>query len=271
MTTLAPNSRVIKLPSPHPGTTVDLRLGDCLEVMPTLPDGSVDMILADLPYGTTACKWDTIIPLDALWEQYKRLIKRNGAIVLTASQPFTSALVMSNPGWFRCHWVWDKVNRNTNYGNVRFMPLRRHEDVLVFSASSPTYNPQMGTGAPYVAKRSGARPGVYENGGLYPRDGVNTGTRFPVSVLPIEADRKQEMGLHPTQKPIALMEYLIRTYTNEGETVLDNTMGSGTTGVACVNTGRNFIGIEKDEGYFAIAQERIRKAQEAHKQLELAL
>ena len=238
-----------------------LFLGDCLEKMKEIPDGSVDMVMCDLPYGTTACKWDSVIPFEPLWAAYKRICKRNAAIVLTASQPFTSALVMSNTEMFKYCWVWDKVNRNTGYGNASFMPLKRHEDVCVFVASGkPTFNRQLSIGTPYTAKRSGQIAGVYSGGGLHPKDGVNTGTRNPVSVLAIKADSKVEMGLHPTQKPVALMEYLIKTYTNEGETVLDNTMGSGTTGVACARAGRRFVGIERDETYFAVAKKRIEDA-----------
>jgi DNA modification methylase len=239
---------------------IQLRKGDCLELMKDIPDKSIDAIIADLPYGTTACKWDSIIPFEPLWEQYKRVIKDNGAIVLFGSQPFTSALVMSNPELYRYNIVWDKVNRHTGYGNAKKMPLRRHEDILLFYKNLPTYNPQMTVGKPYVAKRSGNKPKVYENGGLNPKDGVNKGTRYPISILPVKADVKTEMGKHPTQKPVALLEYLIKTYTNEGEVVLDNTMGSGTTGVACVNTNRNFIGMELDDKYFEIAKERIEKA-----------
>ena len=176
---------------------------------------------------------------------------------MTASQPFTSALVMSNPELYRYNIVWDKVNRHTGYGNAKKMPLRRHEDILLFYKKLPTYNPQMTVGKPYVAKRSGNKPKVYENGGLNPKDGVNKGTRYPISILPIKADVKTEMGKHPTQKPVELFEYLIKTYTNEGDTVLDNVMGSGTTGVACKNLNRNFIGMELDEEYFKIAQSRI--------------
>jgi site-specific DNA-methyltransferase (adenine-specific) len=237
---------------------IDLWLGDCLIEMDRITDGSVDLILADLPYGTTACKWDTIIPFEPLWKQYKRVIKRNGAIVLTASQPFTSALVMSNPGWFKYSLVWEKDNA-TNFLNAKHQPMKVHEDVAVFSqaASSFTpgiamaFNPQKTPGKPYRAiNRAGnhvyhASPAGHET--------ISDGWRNPRSVLRFNAER----GLHGTQKPVALMEYLIRTYTNEGETVLDNTMGSGTTGVACLNTGRRFIGIEKDTEIFATAEKRI--------------
>lgn len=240
-----------------------LHLGDCLEIMPTLASGSVDAIICDLPYGVTSCKWDSVIPLEPLWAEYKRVIRSDGAIVLFGNQPFTSKLITSNLEWFRYCWVWDKVNRFTNYGNVSFMPLRKHEDVVIFSQKKSKYFPQMTIGKSYTAKRTGKRPDVYANGGLFPRNSVNHGTRFPSSILPIVADVKKEMGLHPTQKPVALLEYLVRTYTNAGETVLDNTMGSGTTGVACMNTGRKFIGIEKDAGYFEIAKRRIESAQPA--------
>jgi DNA modification methylase len=249
--------------------TVGLRLGDCLEVMPSIEAGSVDMILADLPYGTTACKWDTVIPLVPLWAEYKRVIKRNGAIVLTASQPFTTTLIASNMGMFRYSWVWDKA-LSTGFLDANRKPLKQHEDVVVFYQEQSTYNPQKRRGDPYTRPRSYANAEVYS--GDFERLGIVnvTGERFPTSILTI-SNAHQAAKVHKTQKPVALMEYLIRTYTNEGETVLDNAMGSGTTGVACVNTGRSFIGIEKDEEYFQIAVERIRKAQEAHKQLELAV
>lgn len=230
--------------------------------MKTIPNGSIDMILADLPYGTTACKWDSVIPFEPLWEQYRRVARKNGAIVLTASQPFTSALVMSNVELFRYSWTWDKVNRFSGHLNAKFQPLRTVEDILVFYRTQPTYNPNMIRGTPYTATSRGAKSQNY--GGQ--RDGItttNTGLYYPKNLLAIPGDRRGAEGrVHPTQKPVALMEYLIRTYTNEGETVLDNTMGSGTTGVACVNTNRNFIGIELDEGYFRIAEKRIADAQE---------
>ena len=239
-----------------------LHRGDCLEVMREIPDGSVDMILADLPYGTTACKWDSVIPFEPLWAHYKRVMKPNAAIVLTASQPFTSALVMSNPKWFRYCWVWDKVNKYTGSLQANRRPLRRHEDIAVFSnRPSMTYNKQFREGRPYISKQTKGH-GEYSCN-IKPHTTINDGRHNPCSVLQIPADNKMELGLHPTQKPVALMEYLIRTYTHEGETVLDSTMGSGTTGVACVNTGRAFIGIERDETYFAIAEKRIADAERA--------
>lgn len=236
----------------------ELHLGDCLQVMNTIPDASVDLILCDLPYGTTACKWDSVIPFEPLWEQYSRVIKDNGAIVLTASQPFTSSLVLSNPNMFRYSLVWDKVNKYTGYANANKMPLRRHEDILVFYKKLPTFNKQYRDGKAYKSKVTGGAGEHMGRTGLPDvRSTVNDGRHNPCSIIDIKGDNKKEAGLHPTQKPIALMEYLIRTYTNEGELVLDNTMGSGTTGVAALNTGRRFIGIEQDQSYFDIAKKRI--------------
>ena len=232
-----------------------LLMGDCLELMRDIPDGSVDMILCDLPYGTTQNKWDSVIPFDPLWAQYKRVCK--GAIVLTAAQPFTSALVMSNAMQFTQHLVWKK-NVASNFLNANRQHLMRHEDIIVFSAKQPTFNKQMQPGKPYKAKRSGRDDTGANYGSIAKRtDTVNAGERNPISVLEFDREPKP---MHPTQKPVALMEYLIRTYTNEGETVLDNTMGSGTTGVACMNTGRRFIGIERDAKYFEIAEQRIQAA-----------
>lgn len=231
--------------------------GDCLEIMPTLADKSIDMILCDLPYGTTACKWDTIIPSEPLWKQYKRLIKDSGAIVLTASQPFTSALVMSNPGWFKHEWIWRK-NRGSNFANTVREPFKEHESVLTFALRKWTYNPQReprrGTGGDRAKYKVGWNPGGDNYRAFNSRDPVDiTLDRLPSSVQ----DFNTEVGLHPTQKPVALFEYLIRTYTNEGDTVMDNCAGSGTTGVACLNTGRKFILIEKDPTYCEIIRKRI--------------
>jgi len=234
--------------------SIELKHGDCIELMKDIPDGSVDAIICDLPYGTTTCKWDTVIPFEPLWEQYKRVIKPNGAIVLFGSQPFTGALVMSNPVDFRYSMVWQKEQA------VNFMFLKNqigkvHEDILIFYKSQPIYNPQMITGM--KPSNTGSKNQVKSHslkGGTPKREGSTD--RYPISILKIDRDRG---GLHPTQKPVALLEYLIKTYTNVGDTVLDNTMGSGTCGVACWNTGRNFIGIEKDAGYFEIARNRIEK------------
>jgi site-specific DNA-methyltransferase (adenine-specific) len=240
-----------------------LYAGDCLNLMAEVPNGSVDLILADLPYGTTACKWDSVIPFEPLWAHYKRIVKPRGAVVLTASQPFTSALVMSNPGWFKYSLVWEK-NRLTNFYNVKHQPGKSHEDIVVFSAAAAsfsrrgnmTYRPQMQAGEPWKKRDvSSTTPHVHHTPRM-PQLRCSAGGRYPRSVLRFDC----EFEHHPTQKPVALMEYLIRTYTNEGETVLDNTMGSGTTGVACVNTGPRFIGIEKDPSYFAIACKRIEAA-----------
>jgi len=230
-----------------------LMQGDCLELMKEIPSGSVDMILCDLPYGTTACKWDSVIPFAPLWEQYKRVANKNAAIVLTAAMPFTATLVVSNIAGFRYSWVWEK-NKATGHLNANRIPMRAHEDVCVFGA--PRYMPVMGNGAAYSNNH---KPG--DSGDCYGKVAEsrreNVTTRYPRSVVRFPVEPRPQ---HPTQKPVALMEYLIRTYTNEGETVLDNCMGSGTTGVACMNTGRNFIGIEKDETYFKIAEQRINKS-----------
>jgi site-specific DNA-methyltransferase (adenine-specific) len=241
--------------------TTTLHQGDCLEVMRSIPDGSVDMILADLPYGTTNCKWDTIIPFAPLWEQYKRVIKRNGAIVLTASQPFTSALVMSNPTMFRQALVWEKT-RPTNVFNAKKQFMKWHEDIVVFYAKPPTFNPQMRAdgkfcGAKVQRKNHDRANGIFGKTGER-KDYIheaNGGLFYPKTVL--EFAQEMHTSKHPTQKPVALMEYLIKTYTNEGDTVLDNVMGSGTTGVACKNLGRSFVGIELDPTYFEIASKRI--------------
>jgi len=232
---------------------VDLRLGDCLDILPTLSGNSVDMVMVDLPYGTTACKWDSIISLDFLWKQYNRICKDDAAMVFTAAQPFTTTLASSNIDNFRYEWIWEKP-QGTNPMNAKVMPLKSHENILVFYRSKPTYNPQMWYSTPY----SGFSSDVSKIGEVYGsqkskhRDNPE-GSRYPKTILKY----KQEKGLHPTQKPVGLMEYLIKTYTNEGDIVLDNTMGSGTTGVACMNCNRNFIGIESDKKYFDIAKERI--------------
>jgi len=230
--------------------------GDCLDIMPMLADKSIDMVLCDLPYGTTACKWDTIIPFEPLWEQYKRIIKDNGAIVLTASQPFTSALVMSNPDMFKCTWVWNKT-KATNYVKARQMPMKYHEDILVFGKNKLVYNPQMEIGKPYVKKAvSVAKEGtVFIDTRKIGDININTGTRFPSSIIKISNDNHN--SLHPTQKPVALFEYLIKTYTNEGDLVLDNCAGSGTTGIACIRHKRRYIMIEKEEKYCEICVKRI--------------
>jgi DNA modification methylase len=234
--------------------------GDCLEAMAKLPEGSIDMVLCDLPYGTTQNKWDAIIPFADLWSQYERLTRTKSAIVLTAAQPFTSALVMSNIKSFRYSLVWHKSNA-TGFLNAKRMPLRAHEDILVFYGSLPVFNPQKSFGHPRKVSTAKHRINCAQTsnyGDHLGRITYDSTDRYPTSVLDFPSD-KQRSALHPTQKPVVLMEYLIKTYTNEGDTVLDNCMGSGTTGVACLNTNRNFIGIEKDDNYFSIATNRIEK------------
>ena len=236
---------------------IELIQGDCLEKMKEIPDVSVDMILTDPPYGTTACKWDSIIPLEPMWEQLKRVIKPNGAIVMTASQPFTTTLISSNMKMFKYCWVWVKT-KASNFQQARKMPMKRHEDIAVFYDKLPTYNHRAKPLAKPVKssrKNKGSNLGHCVDSGDY----IQKEGGFPTTDIYFP-NPSGKGHLHPTQKPVALMEYLIKTYTNEGETVLDFTMGSGTTGVACVNTGRNFIGIELDAGYFEIARERIETA-----------
>ena len=242
---------------------IKLILGDCLEEMPKLEAGSVDAIIADIPYGTTACKWDIVIPFAPMWKQLKRIVKPNGAIVLFASQPFTSVLVSSNLKMFKYEWIWEKAV-GSNFAALKYQPMKEHENICVFSRDTHNYypirQPRKGSGSKRLEYgHNGSITG--EAHGKQDFDGFEAGKydkalRNPSSVQFFN-NREKCRGLHPTQKPVALMEYLIHTYTNEGETVLDFTMGSGTTGVGCKNTGRNFIGIEKDSKYFAIAEKRI--------------
>lgn len=229
--------------------------GDCLEVMPRIPAGTIDMVLCDLPYGTTQNKWDSVIPLDKLWAEYWRLVKPNGAVVLTAAQPFTSALVMSQAMHFKYEWVWQK-EAGTGLLNAKKQPLRDHESVLVFYRKQSAYNPQWGEGKPYVAKKGGETEN-YNASGIVVTE--SDGRRYPKTVLRFSRDRD---GHHPTQKPVALFEYLIRTYTNPGDLVLDNTAGSGTTAIAAIRSGRQFLCIEQDEKYYEAACERVRKEEE---------
>ena len=236
--------------------------GDCLEVMRQMEGNSVDAVLTDPPYGITACKWDAVIPFAPMWEQLKRIAKDGAAIVLFGSQPFTSALVMSNPKWFRYCWVWQK-EAGTGLLNAKRQPLSDHEDVLVFYRQQCFYAPQLTHGKPYVRVKGGKTENYNPSGVVTT---VNAGTRCPKTVQRFQRDKNK---FHPTQKPVALLEYLIKTYTQEGETVLDFTMGSGTTGVACANTGRKFIGIELDGGYFEIAEKRISEAYAMPKQTNM--
>lgn len=237
-----------------------LMYGDCLERMKEIPDGKVDMILCDLPYGTTACKWDSVIPFNLLWEQYKRITKPNAAIVLTASQPFTTTLVSSNMNMFKYELIWDKTfGRQPQLANIQ--PMKRHENILVFGRGRVNYNPQKELlDKPYHSGGASNNAGSNNDHGLGLKKMAKTYThKTPDSVLAFKPPPNNKKD-HPTQKPVALMEYLIKTYTNEGEIVLDNTFGSCTTGVACVNLGRKFIGIEMDENYYNIGKERVLKA-----------
>lgn len=223
---------------------------DCLDVLAMMPSQSIDMVLCDLPYGTTQNKWDSVIPLDKLWVQYKRVCK--GAVVLTASQPFTSQLVVSCADLFKYAWVWEK-SAATGHLNAKRMPMKIHEDVLVFLCGESIYNPQDLVPHGKITRRGSNGSNFGESG----KQNFQEWTNYPRSILKFPHEQK---AVHPTQKPVALMEYLIRTYTNEGALVLDNTMGSGTTGIACINTKRRFVGIERDEAYFSICLDRIQKA-----------
>ena len=235
-------------------------LGDCLELMKEIDDKSIDLILCDLPYGTTKCSWDTIIPFEPLWKQYKRVIKDNGAIVLTASQPFTSALVMSNIKDFRYCWVWDK-KKGGNIMNLKSQPYKVHEDVCVFSIKPHLYYPIMTE----QKERTGKTYSKGEANGIENYGDIRTyNKKYPKSILEISnADQREK--IHPTQKPVALFEYLIKTYTNEGNLVLDNCAGSGTTAIACINTNRNYILMEKEQKYYDVINERIKKHTEQQK------
>ena len=235
---------------------------DCLDGMKRIPDKSVDMILCDLPYGLTASKWDTVIPSELLWEQYERVIKDNGAIVLFGNEPFSSHLRMSNIKNYRYDWKWDKV-RGSNFATVNRRPFNSFEDIMVFYKKQPTYNPQFWQGKPYEQKQGYVGEG--KQTGLSRKEVVtkSDGRRYPLSIIRFS----KENGLHPTQKPVPLFEYLIKTYTNKNETVLDNCMGSGTTAIACMNTNRNYIGFELDEDYYELASKRISKHAEDNTQI----
>ena len=250
---------------------MQLMLGDCLERMKEIEDGSVDMVLCDLPYGTTACSWDSIIPMDKLWNEYKRVLRGNGAVVLFGSQPFTTTLIASNLQDFKYCWVWEK-NRPTNFAHAKNKPMKKHEDICVFSSGTTvhatqsktrmTYNPQglVEIEPKKVTKRASEKTDAFFSDRPGHGEFVRNFTNYPHSVLEFSTD---QLGLHPTAKPVALCEYLINTYSFAGQTVLDNTMGSGTTGVACANLNRKFIGIEMDENYFNIAKQRIDDAVDA--------
>jgi site-specific DNA-methyltransferase (adenine-specific) len=228
---------------------------DCFDVFPNIEDKSIDAIICDLPYGTTACKWDTILPFDKLWKEYERIIKPNGAIVLFGSQPFTSALVMSNPKMFRYEWVWKK-SRPANFMNAKYQPMKYHENILVFSKKTHNYYPiKIKGNKNHASKPRQGKSNIYniENN----KNGIDINDmKYPQSIADFKSTDSTK-NLHPTQKPIELMEYLVKTYTKEGDMVLDNCMGSGTTGLACKKTYRNFLGIEKDKHYFDVAVRRI--------------
>jgi DNA modification methylase len=238
---------------------IDLRKGDCLEVMKEIPSGSIDAIITDPPYGTTKCKWDSVIDLGLMWKQLNRVIKPNGAIILFAQTPFDKVLGASNLNMLRYEWIWEKTQA-TGHLNANKMPMKAHENILVFYKKLPTYNPQKTTGhkpmnsyTKYLKTQNNTD--IYGEMKQEMSGGGNT-DRYPRSVITYSSDKQKEQ-LHPTQKPVALMEHLIKTYTNENETVLDFTMGSGSTGVAAKNLNRNFIGIEMDNYYFDVAKERI--------------
>jgi site-specific DNA-methyltransferase (adenine-specific) len=240
----------------------EILLGDCLELMKDIPSGSIDMILCDLPYGTIACKWDVIIPFDKLWEQYKRVIKDNGAIVLTASQPFTSALVMSNNKMFKYCWVWDKISCTGNM-LAKKQPLRAYEDVCVFYKLQPIYNPILRDKAKKDIRITNVK--VVNNSQTHPQSEYNQFDRrehpkdksYPTNVMRINNYGKGYKRFHPTEKPVALFEYLVKTYTNENDLVLDNCAGSGTTAIACLNTKRQFIVMEKEQKYYDMILKRV--------------
>lgn len=244
--------------------TPTLMQGDTLESMRDVRDGTVNLILCDLPYGTTSCSWDIIIPFNALWDAYRRVLAPGGCVLLFGNQPFTSRLILSNLVWYKQALVWNK-NKCGSPGLAKIRPMQVHEDIVVFAPGRTVYNPQMEAGEPYARKTE--RPEGYvgrvnnHGYGMKPRNGFsNEGTRYPKSIINISRDFSAQQQVHPTQKPVPLLEYLIKTYSNEGDTVMDNTMGSGSTGVAARNTNRNFIGIEKDPVFFNIAVQRINAA-----------
>jgi len=241
--------------------TPTLMQGDTLDRMKMVLDKEVNLILCDLPYGTTSCAWDIIIPFNGLWDAYRRVLAPGGCVLLFGNQPFTSRLILSNLAWYKQALVWNK-NKCGSPGLAKIRPMQVHEDIVVFAPGRTVYNPQMEVGEPYARKTEkpeGYVGRVNNHGyGMKPRNGfTNEGTRYPKSIINISRDFSAQQQVHPTQKPVPLLEYLIRTYSNEGDTVMDNTMGSGSTGVAARNTNRNFIGIEKDPVFFNIAVQRV--------------
>ncbi len=244
--------------------TPTLMQGDTLDRMKMVLDKEVNLILCDLPFGTTSCSWDIIIPFNALWDAYRRVLAPGGCVLLFGNQPFTSRLILSNLAWYKQALVWNK-NKCGSPGLAKIRPMQVHEDIVVFAPGRTVYNPQMEAGEPYARKTE--RPEGYvgrvnnHGYGMKPRNGfTNEGTRYPKSIINISRDFSAQQQIHPAQKPVPLLEYLIRTYSNEGDTVMDNTMGSGSTGVAARNTNRNFIGIEKDPVFFNIAVQRVNAA-----------
>ncbi len=234
---------------------------DTFRGMSLLKPNSIDLILADLPYGTTTCRWDVVLPFGELWPAYKRLLRPTGCVVLFGNQPFTSTMILSNLDWYKQTLVWNK-NKCGSPGLAKIRPMQVHEDIVVFAHGKTVYNPQMESGEPYSRKSSDAEGYVgrcnRHGYGMKPRtEFANEGTRYPKSIINIGRDFSAQQQVHPTQKPVPLLEWLIRTYSNEGDTVMDNTMGSGSTGVAAINTGRGFVGIESDHDFFSTADSRI--------------
>lgn len=227
---------------------------DCFDVFPLIENKSIDAIICDLPYGTTQNKWDSVLPLDELWKQYKRILKDNGCVVLFGNQPFTTDLICSNKDWFKYEIIWDK-GRASGHLNAKIMPLRKHDNILIFAKKKTTYNPQFTNGTAYTrtskAETCRGNYGKHDDSTI-----VNDGYRYPTSIY-YEPIGRQQNKIHPTEKPLGLLEMLVKTYTNENEIVLDNTMGSGTTGLACLKTNRQFIGIEKEKQYYDVAVRRL--------------
>ena len=245
---------------------IDIKQGDCLELMKEIPNESIDMILCDPPYGTTKCRWDKALPIDVLWREYNRIIKPNSAICLFGTEPFSSQLRLSNLKGWKYDWIWHKSKCGSAFTS-KYRPQQKHETISVFSKNGEKtrYFPVMREGTPYTRTRkanTGERPNNHNLGVTKESTTINNGFRYPETVIYFQQKWRRQDQLHPTQKPVALLEYLIKTYTNEGETVLDNCMGSGSTGVACINTGRNFIGYELDEKYFEIAEKRLNECVE---------
>ena len=261
MTEISKNAQVPQCDKTAVNNSVLLH-GDCLELMKSIPDGSIDAIITDPPYGTTACKWDSVIDFTLMWEQLNRIIKPNGAIVLFGSEPFSSALRMSNIKNYKYEWIWEK-HKGTGHLNAKRQPMCNHENILVFGQSNIVYNPQKTEGKPYKLRGSHniSPDGITYNGSKPLKVGYSgdydSSKRYPLTIQKFDNHNQKSDRHHPTQKPTALFEYLLKTYSNENMTIFDPCMGSGTTGIACKNTNRSFIGIERDEAYFKIAEQRI--------------